>query len=538
MMKNKTLFILVLIFLSALFLRLFQLGTNPEALNWDEAALGYNSFSILKTAKDEYGYKLPLVLRSFDDYKPAIYSYFSVPFVYLWGLNIFSTRFVSAVFGSLMVFSMYIFVKNLFSNKNAGIYASIFTAVAPVFLFYSRIAMEANLCLSIFTFGLAFITYKGNHKRFVLGLFLLLLSAYTYHSARYLVPVVVLVSTLRLNYLTLRKKILTLVIFGLLYIPIIYLTLNPIYNTRFAEVSILTNSKILTGSNVKISTHSMLPESIVRIYFYMSDLLGRYLSYFNPFVLFFNSPGHDSYTVREVGIFNLIEFPFWLLGVFYYLKNIKKINPVIWTSLIFGAFPAAFTIDWFSPLRAILLWPFYIGLSAYGVSKIISFRGMRVKPVLLICSLGWVFYTAFVLEIVFIYRNYAHYGDYQYGFAQSVPYINELIGKGKYDGVVIDTPHGQPHIFYLFFSSYSPEVYQKEIAWRVNDHTPRVNFDFGPYTFRDIYWPQDRYTSNTLFVGDLSSLPTDQVTNTQGTRIMKDFLTPDGNLAVRVVQKE
>lgn len=538
MVKKKTLLVLFLLFLTALFLRLFQLGTNPEALNWDEAALGYNSFSILKTGADEYGHEFPLVLRSFDDYKPAVYSYFSIPFIYLWGLTIFSTRFVSAFFGSLMVFSMYIFVKNIFSNKNAGMFAALFTTFAPVFLFYSRIAMEANLCLSIFTFGLAFITYKGSYKRFVVGLILLLLSAYTYHSARYLVPVIVLVSIVRLDYLTKGKKILTLAIFGLLYLPIIFLTFNPLYNARFTEVSILTNSKVLTGSNIKISGFSIIPENIIRIYFYISDLVGRYLSYFNPLILFFRSPSHDSYTVREVGSFNLFELPFWILGVYSYLKNVKKINPIFRIGLVLAALPAVFTVDWFSPLRAILLWPFFIGLTAYGLSKAVSFSGIKPNLLLTVCLLGWAYYAVFITEIVFVYKNYANYGDFQYGFAQSVPYVNKLISEGKYDNVVIDTPHGQPHIFYLFFSSYPPDLYQKETVWRDTDYSARVNFNFGPYTFRDIYWPKDRNVNDTLFVGDLSSLPTDQIANTTGAKILKDFNTPDGNVAVRVVQKD
>jgi len=52
---------------------------------------------------------------------------------------------------------------------------------------------------------------------------------------------------------------------------------------------------------------------------------------------------------------------------------------------------------------------------------------------------------------------------YQFGYAQSVPYVNSLLKEKKYDAVIIDTPHAQPHIFYLFFSKYSPREYQNEI---------------------------------------------------------------------------
>ena len=52
--------ILILIFSVGFILRFWQLGVNPASLDWDEASLGYNAYSLLKTAKDEYGTLLPL----------------------------------------------------------------------------------------------------------------------------------------------------------------------------------------------------------------------------------------------------------------------------------------------------------------------------------------------------------------------------------------------------------------------------------------------------------------------------------------------
>lgn len=47
--------ILVAIFSLALFLRFYQLGSNPAGLHGDGASQGYNAFSILHTGKDRYG---------------------------------------------------------------------------------------------------------------------------------------------------------------------------------------------------------------------------------------------------------------------------------------------------------------------------------------------------------------------------------------------------------------------------------------------------------------------------------------------------
>ena len=73
----KILLVLIL-FLSAL-LTFYKFNINPPSLDWDEVSLGYNAYSILKTGADEYGNKLPLSIRSFDDYKPPLYVYLDVP---------------------------------------------------------------------------------------------------------------------------------------------------------------------------------------------------------------------------------------------------------------------------------------------------------------------------------------------------------------------------------------------------------------------------------------------------------------------------
>ena len=44
---------LIFIFFLAFFIRIYSIHTTP--LLWDEASLGYNAYSILKTGRDEYG---------------------------------------------------------------------------------------------------------------------------------------------------------------------------------------------------------------------------------------------------------------------------------------------------------------------------------------------------------------------------------------------------------------------------------------------------------------------------------------------------
>src|SRR3990170_4092898 len=117
----KKLTILSLIFLLGFVLRIYKLNVRPLGFTWDEAALGYNAYSLLHTGRDEYGQLAPVVFKSFGDYKPGLYIYFTVPAVALLGLNEFATRLPSAVFGTLLLPVLFIFAKLLFPKDRMGL---------------------------------------------------------------------------------------------------------------------------------------------------------------------------------------------------------------------------------------------------------------------------------------------------------------------------------------------------------------------------------------------------------------------------------
>src|SRR3989344_8659431 len=136
--------ILILIATLALVLRLYQLGANPPSLDWDETAHGYNAYSVLKTGRDEYGHKFPLYFRSFDDYKPPLYTYLVVPSVALFGLTDYAVRFPSAFIGFLAVIFTYFMTLELLKSKKIAYFAAFFLSISPWHLQFSRVAFETN----------------------------------------------------------------------------------------------------------------------------------------------------------------------------------------------------------------------------------------------------------------------------------------------------------------------------------------------------------------------------------------------------------
>ena len=129
------------------YFQLFKGTPSPPCFNADEASFGYNAYSILKTGKDEYGTLLPLRLKSFGDYKLPLYTYLSVPFIAVFGLNEFGTRALNIFLSFLLPFAVYLLAVELFKSKRAGIIAAFLMSVSLGLHIVSRHAHEAYLAV-------------------------------------------------------------------------------------------------------------------------------------------------------------------------------------------------------------------------------------------------------------------------------------------------------------------------------------------------------------------------------------------------------
>src|SRR3989337_3214476 len=115
-MRFKKLLLILILSLAAI-LRFWELDSYP-ALNADEAAIGYNAYSLIQTGKDEHGNSWPIHFQSFNDYKPGFYFYLVLPFVKLLGLNEWAVRIPNATLGVLTVLLVYLLVNELFKKQD------------------------------------------------------------------------------------------------------------------------------------------------------------------------------------------------------------------------------------------------------------------------------------------------------------------------------------------------------------------------------------------------------------------------------------
>src|SRR3989344_1675551 len=90
--KRVVYFLISCIVFIAFIIRVWSLNSNPPSLNWDEASLGYNAYSLLKTGSDEWSRQWPISFQAFGEYKLPGYIYVTIPFIALFGLSEFSVR--------------------------------------------------------------------------------------------------------------------------------------------------------------------------------------------------------------------------------------------------------------------------------------------------------------------------------------------------------------------------------------------------------------------------------------------------------------
>src|SRR3990172_11460836 len=154
-------FLLVLAFV----LRIVFIDWVPARLTVYEMSLGYNAYSILKTGKDEWGRTLPLVFQAFGDFKLPVYIYLTVPFVWLLGLSVLSTKMVSILAGTLLVYVMFLLGKKISGDERVGWWTAGVTALAPWTIQMSRQALESHVALLLFSIGVYLLLLARQEKK-------------------------------------------------------------------------------------------------------------------------------------------------------------------------------------------------------------------------------------------------------------------------------------------------------------------------------------------------------------------------------------
>jgi 4-amino-4-deoxy-L-arabinose transferase-like glycosyltransferase len=504
--KNNYIIIFISIILFAFLLRIYNLSKNPPGFFCDEAAIGYNAWSILTTGKDEYGIQLPLFFKSFGDYRLPIPIYANIPSVMLFGLQEISIRLTAVIFGIINIIFIILIVKEVL-NKSAGLIAGFLLAITPWHIHMSRWGSEYIYFPSLISIAIYFLLKSIHEQRFlVLSSFFFALSLYTYYPTLFVTPLFLLFSGI-IFIVMVRKHIhweyifLSFIIFSVMCIPL---------------VSAFVNKTLLTRWNSVNYTHLPVQKQ-------MKQSIQFYLQHFGPDFLFFKGdvglPGHfvTRHSVRESGELYFFSFPFLLIGFFYTLFKKQSFGSIIiWILLFLYPLGSIVTPEGILATRSIIgILPLSF-FSAIGLTQSIQLL-LRIKSVTMkILTLCVVCIIIFISAGIYLYQFYvlypkysADYWGWQYGPKDIISYFLE--NQSNYDEEIMFPEFNAPYIFFKF---YAPHDCKKCILGTPdnNQHTNKKQLFALPAHYlqenpniimkkrKTIFYPN---TSVAFFIGEI-----------------------------------
>jgi 4-amino-4-deoxy-L-arabinose transferase-like glycosyltransferase len=463
--------LLGIIFLASL-LRFWQLGQVPLGFHHDEAAYGYNTYSILATGKDEYGENFPLLLKSFGEYKPALYSYLSAPWVAIFDLNAFSVRATAALFGALSVIMLYFLTDKLLRNETISLLATFLLTISPWHLNLSRTASEVVVSLFfilVLVYALTFLKEKFTSGRLALAIIAGVLAIETYTASRFFVVILT-----GLWFLTTIKMSGKKIMFNtkLLIICVVFVLIGAFVSfmdgaNRFSQISITTSTETQLVLDEQIREDEFAPSYITRAFHnkvvnYTRTLVENYSEYLSFKYLFLEGGFPQRMHLTQTGLFYFWQLPFLILGLYMVLKNRNVVGFFLLSWIAFLLIPASFTFDEIPNVyRSLVILPPLLILIATGVHTLLSTRLPLkiIKPLLI---------ALIILVAVWEFAYYQHqYYDHQekhqpwyrgYAYQELTAKLRDLYGA--YKEIIITKSHESPYIYLLFYYKYDPALYQ------------------------------------------------------------------------------
>ena len=534
---NIKILLLFIVFVAA-FLRFYQIENNPPSLTWDEAAWGYNAYSLGIDGKDEFGRFLPYdYLESFGDFKPPAYAYLSIVPVKIFGLNEFSTRFASAFFGILTVLITYFLVRRIFYNSSYVNYYALLSAfilaVSPWHIMLSRAAFEANVATFFLVAGVTSFMYwiKKKNAFLILAVLSFVLSLYIFNSARVVAPLLSVLLVIGFWRILWRRKkdVLVAGIIGfLLVVPLMPFLLSPQAGLRYKEVNIFSDPQIVEKSNQQIANDNNAWWSKIihnRRVGYGLSYMQHYFDNLSPDFLFIKGDGNPKFSTQDVGQLYLWSLPFFVFGAFLLFRKKEGYWWIIPAWLLLGIVPAGVARETPHALRIETTLPTLQILEAYGFIGILFFIKKYLKKHVFIVACAIVGAVYLLNVSYFVHGYYAHYawrysGEWQYGYKDSIAYVKDH--EQKFDKIFISDALGRPYIYYLFYLHISPEVF------RNNAKVERDAFgfvkvkEFGKYTFGGPNTDSNSKGKKILYINNMNNIP-------HNAKILKTFYLKNGN---------
>lgn len=494
-MKYLPVLSLLFIVIIGFFLRFYQLGNVPVGFHRDEAFFGYNAYSLLLTGHDMTGNFLPVHLQSFL-YSPGGYSYVTIPFISLFGLNEFAVRFASALFGSLTVLIAYFFVRELFSLRDKqeqsslviALVSSFLLAISPWHVNLSRVATENVLVVFLITLGvwLYFLWIrKQTTWLLVVSFFAFGITLTLYQAPRAFLPFFIPLLFLFFHPKPVKKHIVVPVIlfFFIILLPIMMILSSHDLTQRIRMLSIFQHPGTQLVLDEQIREDEGTSPLITRFFHnkainYSITFLENYFNHFSYNFLMLDQGYPDRYRVPQMGLLYFFELPLLLFGMWKLFVNHRRIAGFLIGWILLAPLGSALTYDDIPNLqRTLIIFPALSIVIAYGLIQLWQLLSRvkfgRIGKVFLIFVMvyGFLYY----LHQYFIHQINHQPWRRQEGYKALIAQLNTI--HMDYKKVVVTDVESTPAIFFMFYNQMDPKRIQEQFAKHPTENYGELSLD-------------------------------------------------------------
>jgi hypothetical protein len=507
----------LLIAVLAGYLWTYRLGQVPSGLYVDEATVGYNAFSILKTGRDEYGKSFPILFRLFGSYTPPLFVYALIPFIAVGGLKIEVIRWLSVLAAAVWAGAIFAFLREKKGNGWLSYLGLLVFVISPWAVFFARVGYEVTLGAALFMWG-AYGVWKGMLRPpwRVIGAVILSLSTYAAHTERYLaVMFIISVAIVFKDKWKENKKWswLAMAVFILIQLPLLSLAGTPAFWNKGALFNAVPIANFAKAYFSWLPSWAGWPIGFVR------TVGGQWLTYFSPRSLFWLPDPDWQRSIPQLSVFYSWMVVPYVAGLYELWKDRKSDwSKYLWIFLLVAPVPAALVGDPFSSQRAL---PVFGGLAMVITLGIKRWRD-AVTALWLKIGMGIILLG---ISGIYLWRGYFVFMPQERAeiWGYGVDQLAEIIKDDPEEIYVIDQARLKPiYIQLAFFWRYPPDKFQQESGRDLGnryylDTKYNPEYQFANVETRSIVWEQDIYKRQVL-VGDQLAVSEEQV--------KEHFLTP------------
>ena len=375
-----------------LILHFVALDSSPPGLYGDEASIGYNAWAIAHHGVDEHGARLPLYFQAFGEYKNPVYIYALAPFTWFLPLTAYVVRLPAALFGLATCAGAAMFAWEATRSRAATLLTLLTAGLTPWLVQESRLGFEVISMVALLMLALWFLARamaNGATRWYVWSGVMLGLSVFAYTTMRAFGLEMVVVLGIAMFWRDLRASARWF--WMLLPVAAAYVVLL-VYAVR--------NPGTLTARYDIVGIGFDHPGFVTLVWRFVTN----YLTYWGfPFLV-----THGDFNIRHNtqlgGELLVASLPAIVLGAAICVRRFNR--DALCRVLVLGALaapvPAALTAE-STPhsLRAVLMLPFLLGLSAYGWQKLAAVltarRAVAVALAVVVCvESGGYFYDMFI----------------------------------------------------------------------------------------------------------------------------------------------